>query len=76
MLIDCLNFYTIFIYRKYKWFQGEFKVYFKAAIRCSTIQDYDRNMNFYFSKISYNASELRGNMTFTKQFDESLSVCL
>lgn len=55
-------------------FQGEYRVYYKAFLRCQIKSTNDIQLNFYLSKKTANTTEIKGNVTFNKPFDDSFNV--
>jgi len=66
-----------FVYNS-NYFQGEYKAYFKAIMPCDTqvlqTQYAVIQQNFYLSKRSKNITEIRGNFTLQKPFDDTYEV--
>ncbi|XP_060849625.1 uncharacterized protein LOC132928778 isoform X1 [Rhopalosiphum padi] len=53
---------------------GEYRVNFKAIMKCNLPTDIDFGHNFYLSKISSNTTELRGNLTLNRPMSDNLTV--
>ncbi|VVC45441.1 Hypothetical protein CINCED_3A021303 [Cinara cedri] len=53
---------------------GEYKAYARAFIKCKPTGGNLIDFNLYLYKVSVNSSELRGNITVKKPFDDSFGV--
>jgi len=58
----------------YTLLQGEYKILFTAIYPCESTRDHILGWNLYFSKKSWNTTEIKGNLTFLEAFDDSTKV--
>jgi len=59
----------------YFFFQGEFRLNYLGALRCTSVQSNNKIiMNYYISKKSAHTTEIKGNLSNSIPIDDSLSV--
>lgn len=54
--------------------QGKYRPVFEALYPCSSTKDHKLAFNLYFSKISLNETVIKGNLTFSVPFDDTVLV--